>query len=138
LSIMVFLPEDRPMVTGRTTRILVVEDDRDSADCLVELLRIWGFAPSVARNGRAALLAVLGEPFDVILLDLGMPIVDGYEVARQIATSGGPGQRPFLVAISGYSANTSRETGIDLHLVKPVAPDQLLAVLLRFEAVVRN
>ena len=126
------------MVADRFTRILVVEDDRDSADCLADLLRIWGFAPEIARNGRAALLAVLSEPFDVIFLDLGMPIVDGWHVAKEIAASGLPGRRPFIVAISGYSADPSRETDVDLHLVKPVEPDKLLSILLRFEAVVRN
>jgi CheY-like chemotaxis protein len=125
-------------MTERGTRILVFEDDADSADSLADLLQIWGFAVRVARSGRAALLAVHAEPFDVILLDLGMPIVDGYQVARHIATTGEPGWRPFVVAISGYSARPSGEAGVDLHLLKPVDPNQLLAVLLRFEAAIGN
>jgi CheY-like chemotaxis protein len=124
------------MVAERITRILVVEDDRDSADCLAELLRMWGFDPAIARNDRAALLAVLAESFDVILLDLRMPIVNGWQVAKEIATR--RCQRPFVIALSGYSAHPSEESGIDLHLMKPGNPDQLLSVLLRFEAVVGN
>jgi two-component system, OmpR family, response regulator len=126
------------MPTNRTTRVLVVEDDIDTADSLADLLQVWGFRASVVHNGRAALFAVEAEPFDVILLDLGMPLMDGWNVAKQIAAISDPERRPFVLAISGYSEDTSGETGVDLHLMKPANPDQLLSILLRFEAVVRN
>jgi DNA-binding response OmpR family regulator len=73
------------MPTDRTTRVLVVEDDIDTADSLADLLHVWGFRASVVHNGREALFAVDAEPFDVILLDLGMPLMDGWKVASRPA-----------------------------------------------------
>jgi CheY-like chemotaxis protein len=119
------------MPTDRTARVLVVEDDIDTADSLADLLRVWGFSPNVVHNGRAALFAVDAEPFDVILLDLGMPLIDGWTVAKQIAAIGDPEKRPYVIAISGYAEDRSGECGVDLRLMKPADPDQLLSILLR-------
>jgi CheY-like chemotaxis protein len=122
-----------PMPAHRSLRILVVEDDGDSAVMLTELLRIWGFQARIARNGPAALKAANAERPDVILLDIGLPIIDGWEVAAELTTQQSP--RPFVIAVSGYAERTSGEYGVDLHLMKPVDPRRLLALLERFERV---
>jgi CheY-like chemotaxis protein len=121
------------MPAQRSLRILVVEDDGDSAEMLTELLRIWGFQVRIARNGQAALKAFNAEHPDVILLDLGLPVIDGWEVAAELTTQQSP--HPFVIAVSGYSERNSGEYGVDLHLMKPVDPRRLLAILERFEGV---
>jgi CheY-like chemotaxis protein len=108
--------------------VLIVEDDPDTARTLAELLRTWGYRSTVARNGQAALFLAQAEEPDVILLDLGLPIVDGWHVARKLAESGRT-QRPFVIAISGHSLEPFGGDGIDRHLVKPVDPEQLRAEL---------
>jgi CheY-like chemotaxis protein len=118
----------------RPVRILLVEDDRDSAESLSSLLHMWGFAPNVALDGHAALLAAHQDQPDVVLLDLGLPVIDGWTVAKQLADAR-LSKRPFVIAISGYAGNATQEPGIDVHLLKPVEPEKLLKILERFEAV---
>ena len=89
---------------ARTTRILVVEDDADSADILSDLLQIWGFTARVARDGPAALIGCRNEAFDVVLLDLGLPFISGREVAKHIAARKKPGHAPY---VTGQSAGHS-------------------------------
>jgi CheY-like chemotaxis protein len=111
--------------------VLIVEDHPDTARTLALLLRHHGFQARVARDGREALRAVDGWEPDVVLLDLGLPGGDGYEVAsllRRVIAKG-----PRVVAVTAY--NTPRdfarswEEGFDHHLVKPVDPAALLALL---------
>jgi DNA-binding response OmpR family regulator len=107
-------------------RILVVDDDRDTADSMAILLQMHGHEVAVAYNGLAALLEAAKCPPHVVLLDLGMPAMDGYELARGLRHRV-PGVK--LVALSGYTQDADRchamESGIDHYLVKPVDPDQL-------------
>ena len=107
---------------GVAPTVLIVEDDPDTARTLSELLRSWGYRTSVARNGQAALFLAQVEEPDVILLDLGLPIVDGWQVARKLAETGRT--KRFVIAISGHSLEPFGDDGIDLHLVKPVDPDE--------------
>ena len=116
-------------------RVLVVEDDADNASALSDLLKIWGYACTVARDGAEALEAVRDQHPDVVLLDLGLPVLDGWEVARKLASARLP-KRPFVIALSGYEKRP-QETGVDLHLVKPVEPDALLRILERFDSAIR-
>jgi two-component system, OmpR family, response regulator len=120
-------------------QVLVVEDDEDTASSLAMLLRLYGYEVEVAADGSSALRAVQVSPPDVVLLDIGLPKMDGWAVARHIRKQTG-WKRPLLVAISGYGAETdqrrSQEVGMDLHLVKPVAPETLVRVLARFESIV--
>jgi PAS domain S-box-containing protein len=113
-------------VTGR--RVLVVDDNRDAADSLAEFLTLAGHTCTVVYDGSAAIDRGLQEPFDAILCDLGLPLQDGYEVARQLRTRGVPAK---LVAVSGYSrpddVERARAAGFDAHVPKP--PD--LGTLLR-------
>jgi CheY-like chemotaxis protein len=113
-------------------RVLVVDDNRDAAEMLGALLGAWGQRTQLAFDGRTAL--ELGGTFqpDVVLLDLGMPHLDGYETARLLRGTGW-GARSMLVAITGWGQphdrDRSQACGFDHHLVKPVAPAALRALL---------
>ena len=120
-------------------RILVVEDDADTADSMAILLRLYAHDVRVARDGAAALGAVVEASPDVVLLDIGLPKLDGWQLAKAIRHHSN-GRRPFLIAMSGYGTPSdqarSQEAGIDLHLVKPVEPEALREVLRRFHTVI--
>jgi CheY-like chemotaxis protein len=85
-------------------------------------LSYLGYEAEVAADGPSALQAVLASQPDVVLLDIGLPNMDGWQVAKQIRELNGP-KRPLLIAISGYAMQAdrlrSKEAGIDLHLLKP-------------------
>jgi CheY-like chemotaxis protein len=116
-------------------RILIVEDNADGADVLALLLRMEGYDVDTARDGLTALEKTQTLQPHVVLLDLGLPRMNGYDVARQIAGRR-PARTPLLVAVTGYGREEDRrrsvEAGIDLHLVKPVDPPELHGVLERF------
>jgi CheY-like chemotaxis protein len=114
-------------------RVLVVEDEPDTATSLFELIEIWGYECAIARDGAEALDAAREHLPDVVLLDLGLPVVDGWEVARKLTAVGLP-KLPFVVALSGYQKRL-HETGVNLHLVKPVDPEAIRRILERFERV---
>ncbi|HYV56782.1 MAG TPA: ATP-binding protein, partial [Candidatus Nitrosopolaris sp.] len=109
-------------------RVLVVEDNVDVADSLAMLLELFGHRVQIRHDGLAALAAVQTETFDIVLLDIGLPGMDGYDVARRIRGELGPA-RPALVALTGYGRDEdkarARAAGFDQHLVKPVDPDVL-------------
>ena len=110
------------------TRILVVDDNRDAATTTQSLLSLYGHAAEVAHDGIEALDAFARVDPDVVLLDIGLPGLDGYEVARRIRAQA---KRPVtLIAVTGWGQESdrrrSREAGFDAHLVKPVDPDELL------------
>ena len=116
-------------------RVLIAEDESAAATALAALLRRAGFEPMVARDGLEALdLAARAFP-DVALLDLGLPGLDGYQLAERLYAQR-PDRRPLLVAITGRGGDLdkaySASVGIDLHLVKPIDPDKLLGLLHRF------
>ena len=113
-------------------RVLVVEDNIDSAESMLLLLRNVGHEVTVVNDGREAVDAALAFHPDVILLDIGLPGVDGFHLARKLRmlpeTSGAR-----LIAVSGYGQEKDREmskaAGFDLHLVKPVDPRRLTAAI---------
>jgi two-component system, sensor histidine kinase len=112
-------------------RVLVVEDSTDSAETLAMLLRRWGHEVEVAHDGAGALrLAGAFRP-QVILLDIGLPDMDGYAVASRLRADGLAGE--MLVALTGFGEAQDRarsqEAGFDRHLTKPVEPDDLQALL---------
>jgi two-component system CheB/CheR fusion protein len=119
-----------PQRPGR--RVLVVEDNRDSAETLGLMLEMWGHEVRAAHDGPSALETALGFRPDVVLLDIGLPGMDGYEVARRLR-----GQSEleglFLVAMTGYGQDEDRQRtqafGFDHHLVKPVEPRVLERLL---------
>jgi PAS domain S-box-containing protein len=124
--------EERPPGSAPGRRILVVDDNLDVGDSLVLLLRQHGHEVRVANDGPTALALAREERPDVVLLDIGMPGMDGYEVARRLRQEPGL-QGVLLVAMTGFGQETdrrhSRAAGFDQHLVKPVEPDDLLRLL---------
>ena len=128
-------------LNGRVLRVLIVDDDADTSDTMAILLGHWGFEAIVASNGSEALQATEAHGPDLILLDIGMPGMDGLELAKRLrAQVPLRSKAPFLIAVSGYgdaqTRQRSREAGIDLHLVKPVDPTDLEKLLRRFQYVV--
>lgn len=111
-------------------RILVVDDERDSATMLAHLLETMGHEARSVRDGVKALSIAESFKPDVVLLDLGMPGMDGYEVARRLR---GNGMDAFVIAVTGYQRDEEREraAGIDHHLTKPVDHRRLAALLAR-------
>jgi CheY-like chemotaxis protein/two-component sensor histidine kinase len=115
----------------RGGRVLVVEDSPDSADSLAEIVRMLGYEADVAYDGRTALAKLASAPADIVLSDIGLPGMDGYEVARAIRASCGPAVR--LVALSGYAqaddVKRALDAGFDAHLAKPASVEQLVRLL---------
>src|SRR5580704_3962630 len=123
------VPESRP---AASRRILVVDDSVDAADSLAKVLRVLGHVVHTAYDGRAALEAAQLNAPDIVMLDIGMPRMDGFDVARRMRKE--PALKDvFLVALTGYGQDEDRrqsqESGFNAHLVKPVLLDQLRAVL---------
>ncbi len=113
-------------------RILIVDDSRDGGESLAMLLRVLGAEVSLAHSGRAALDCVEQFRPDVVLLDIGMPGMDGYEVARRIRAN--PNNRHIsLIALTGWGQDEDRQrstaAGFNHHLVKPADIDQLRQLL---------
>lgn len=112
-------------------RVLVVDDNSDAANTLVDLLRLSGHAAEAAYDGAQALQAAQRFAPDVVLLDIGLPGLDGLEVGRRLRAAADAPLR--LVAISGYGQDQDRAAsaaaGFDLHLVKPITADDLLRAL---------
>jgi signal transduction histidine kinase len=113
-------------------RVLIVDDNRDGAESLAIMLRLWGHNVSVAFDGPTALLAALQHSPEFVILDIGLPGMDGYDVAQELRRQPG-GDARVLVALTGYGQEEDRrralEAGFDHHLVKPVNPDQLQTLL---------
>jgi CheY-like chemotaxis protein len=114
---------------GRRTQVLVVDDNQDAADSLAALLEIEGFDVRTVYDGAAALAAAGQRQPDMIIMDLGMPGMDGYETARAIRQQPGA-ERILLLALTGWGQNDARrrttEAGFDHHLVKPVELEQII------------
>jgi PAS domain S-box-containing protein len=114
--------------------VVIVDDNADYADSLGNLLEMAGYETKVFYDGGAALQFVRQHRPDIVLLDIGMPGMDGYEVARRLRAETGF-ENLCLIAISGYGADEdrrrSREAGFDHHLVKPVDMDVLRGLLPR-------
>jgi len=116
-------------------RVLIVDDCKDGADCLGMLLRTWGHEVQVAYDAATALQLAEAFRAEVVLVDIGMPGVDGYCLARQLR-----GREAFrdalVVAVSGYSDLVHRvlgdEAGFDFYMVKPTDPTALQEVLDRW------
>ena len=117
---------------GSPLRILVVEDNVDSADMIEILLRLGGHEVRLAHDGPEAIKAARAFAPDVVLCDIGLPGMDGYEVVERLRALPELGRTRF-VALSGYGDAESRlrgrEAGFERHLVKPVEPADLEAVL---------
>lgn len=119
------------------SHVLVVDDNQDMADSIVALLRLAGYEARAAYTGASGIAMALGDRPRVALLDLGLPVMDGFEVARRLRQD--PDTKSVvLVAMTGYGEahhqRAAREAGFDHHLVKPVDPTKLLEFLAEFIA----
>src|SRR5512145_2652190 len=112
-------------------RILIVEDNADAREALRVLLELEGHTVEAADEGGRAIAIARDKDPDIALVDIGLPGVDGYEVARQLRTA--PGRRPVLIALTGYGQPEDRQraldAGFDDVLVKPVDPTALTTLL---------
>jgi signal transduction histidine kinase len=115
---------------GAGRRVLVVDDNSDAADTLEALLTMEGFEVSVAYDGAQALEQARSQAPDVVLMDIGMPRMDGYEAARMIRAAGRPVR---LIALTGWGQALDRakaqQAGFDHHFVKPVDLPTIIGVL---------
>jgi CheY-like chemotaxis protein len=111
--------------------VLVIEDNSDARQTLRALLEHDGHRVDEAIDGASGLAQAEALRPDILLIDIGLPAMDGYEVARRIRAQ--RGHEPILVAITGYGQPDDRrrafEAGFDAHLTKPVSPDHLADVL---------
>ena len=121
-------PQPKPASGAR--RVLVVDDNRDAAESLASLVGALGHEVREVYSGASALEAVPSFRPDLIVLDIGLPDMDGYETARRIRELPG-GREARIVAASGYGevAGAAREAGMDAYLVKPLQLAQLQQVL---------
>lgn len=117
---------------SRPQRVLVVDDNADSVETLADLLRRQGHETHMARDGAAAVARTEELRPDAVLLDIGLPGLNGYEAAQRIRSLRG-GETILLLALTGWGQDEDRrrsaEAGFDAHLVKPVDLDQLWALL---------
>lgn len=113
-------------------RVLIVEDNPDSAETLRVLVKLWGHEVRVARDGEEGLQEARGFHPQVILLDIGLPKLDGFEVAKRVRKTPGL-ERVLLIAITGYGTEEDHrkaaEAGLDFFLVKPCNPAFLRQLL---------
>jgi two-component system, chemotaxis family, CheB/CheR fusion protein len=116
---------------SRRLRILIVDDNPDAALGLGMLLDHYGHAVELAADGSAALEKAASFAPDVLLLDIGLPRLNGYDVARQVRASGD--KKPLLIAVTGYCDAEQRcvEAGFDAHLLKPADLEYLQSLLLQ-------
>ncbi|NVB82882.1 MAG: GAF domain-containing protein [Kofleriaceae bacterium] len=134
LAVEAVLPPPSPAVArangAHGRRALVVEDNLDAAGVIGELMNAVGFTTRIAHDGMTALAAAVEFKPDLALLDLGLPNMDGYELARQLRALYGTLR---IVAVTGYAADTdrtrSREAGFDEHIVKPVDLEALRKIV---------
>src|SRR5262245_51081381 len=127
-----------PSAPKSSLRILIVDDNRDSADCLGMLLRIMGNDIRTAYDGQRGVdLAGEFRP-DVVLLDIGLPKLDGYQACQRIREQAW-GQAMVLIAVTGWGQEKDRrrshEAGFDHHMVKPVDPHALMKLLAELQTV---
>ena len=129
-------PEPAPAisVSSNRRRVLIADDNRDAADSLAMLLRMEGHEVSVVYDGRQAVAAIDSVRPEVAVLDIGMPELDGYEVARQVR-NGPMGRSVTLIAVTGWGQATDKtranEAGFNHHFTKPIDVEVLAKMLCR-------
>jgi signal transduction histidine kinase len=122
----------KPGMQARPLRAVVCDDAPDLRDLVADLLRLRGHEVSVAIDGPAAIEMIIAQKPDVALIDIGLPDMDGYEVARAIRRQLTE-YKPRLIAMTGYGQASDRvaafEAGFDAHIVKPASADKILRAL---------
>ncbi|HLO93996.1 MAG TPA: ATP-binding protein, partial [Burkholderiaceae bacterium] len=126
------VPASPTPLPARPLHVLIADDNEEAAQSLSALLQMQGHRVSCAYDGVQAVAAFRADPADVCLLDIGMPLQDGKEVARAIRALPG-GERPVLIAITGWGQEADRReaiaAGFDHHLTKPVDPEHVLRLI---------
>jgi CheY-like chemotaxis protein len=121
-----------PGATLQGRSVLVIEDDDDARDVLALMLRACGAVARTAATGEEGLRLMDGEWFDTVICDVGLPGIDGLEVARRVRSSP-RGKRVRLIALTGFGhtddVQQASEAGFDAHLTKPVETERLLQLL---------
>jgi two-component system CheB/CheR fusion protein len=124
---------------GRRLRVLVADDDADTAASQALLFEAFGHEVAVTEDGPKTLAAAQQLEPDVVVLDIGLPKMNGYDVARRLQALN---KRPFVLAVSGFGGEEHRqrclEAGIDLVLLKPADPELLRKLLERLHATARE
>ena len=126
---------DAPRTRTSQRRVLIIEDNRDAREMFRMMLELDGHQVIDAEEGCAGLQLLRAESPDVAFIDVGLPGLDGYEIARRFRSEadGGAGRRVLLVALTGYGTpdalERSRRAGFDHHLIKPVNPEALYRLL---------
>jgi len=124
-----------PRAAPKRLRVLVVDDNRDSADSLSLLLGLEGYSARAVYDGDQAIAAFTQHPADVVVLDIGLPGMDGYTAAEKLRTLRPQGLT--LIALTGYGQAKDKEraqgSGFDFHLVKPVDFNELRKVLINLQ-----
>ena len=120
------------VTAGVRRRILLVDDNEDAAELLSMLLADAGHTVEIAHDAATALSLASGLAPDVALLDIGLPVMDGYQLGSELRRRLGA-QSPALVALTGYGQEKDRQrtaaAGFAAHLVKPIDPQQLLTLI---------
>jgi CheY-like chemotaxis protein len=123
--------DPRPDRRKRGRRVLVVDDNTDAAESLADLVRMLGHSVEVTYDGATAIEKVRGNPPDVVLCDIGLPGMSGYEVAKALRASALEGMQ--IIAVSGYAqpedVRKAVEAGFDGHVAKPCDPAQIERLL---------
>lgn len=126
------LPRNESPLPIRARHVLIADDNEEAAQSLSALLQMHGHRVTCAYDGEQAVAAFRADAADVCLLDIGMPLQDGKEVARAIRALPG-GARPVLIAITGWGQEADRReaiaAGFDHHLTKPVDPELVLRLI---------
>jgi signal transduction histidine kinase len=121
--------EARTVASSRPRRVLVVDDNVDAAESVAMVLKIAGHEVRMAHSGPEAVTSVERFEPEIVVLDIGLPGMNGYEVAQQLR-SGDDAHKPVLVALTGYGQDEDRarahDAGFDHHLTKPVEPTALM------------
>jgi CheY-like chemotaxis protein len=123
------------MQSAKRPRLLVVDDNVDAAETIAKLMRLSGFDTECVYDGPTALAAVQSKNPDVVVLDIGLPGMDGYEVARRLRAQDAFRRTP-LIAVTGYGQENDRQrsvqAGFDEHFTKPVDPEELEQFIARY------
>jgi CheY-like chemotaxis protein/HPt (histidine-containing phosphotransfer) domain-containing protein len=126
---------DPSMARRLPLRVLIAEDNIVNQKVAVKMLGRLGYRPDVVNNGLEAVEAVARQRYDVLLLDVQMPVMDGFEAARRITATRGPGDRPRIVGMTALAMTGDRErcleAGMDDYITKPVKPEELQGALER-------
>ena len=126
---------DATLATRHPLRILLAEDNVVNQKLALRLLSQMGYRADVASNGIEAIQSVDRQPYDVVLMDVQMPEMDGLEASRRITAKSPPGQCPRIVAMTANAMQGDREAclaaGMDDYVTKPIRVDALVTALLQ-------